>query len=445
MFSCSTPRIEKRTLASQVNCHDKLTVFPRNMADLDRTDQTMGLEPSQRDLNKVSGANKIINEIAWKKRSAIIANDQAQVELYDKKILEKSNSIIPEIAKILELKGVSSRTITKSNDKGQEFLEVVIDPSRNSSNEIVTALKRVKKTGGKSFNQLIISPYSTTGKLYAGSYSGGTNNIKLDIRNFEELFIKTGNELSQTIRHELRHMYHDARRARGEKSIYDISFFKSDQKSLPDLDGGYLNYMSSEELYTFASDLTASARELKKGNVKNVKAALKNIKNEADRFINRTKTAEVMTRSNIDELDKYLDKIEDVALDTDLVSLMSKENIQFFKYTVEITDEFGRKTRIPIIGPEEKKLLQELRKNNPLHVLKKDLSSYIQILKNDQEKLLSVAKSNAKKAEEIKKKSWRIRVFSMWDKITRKTNKDKIDLLVKDIIDLNKSIQKEIP
>lgn len=147
-------------------------------------------------------------------------------------------------------RGAAVRRETARLGDGSAVVRLVIEPDPK------TRLGRVAERLVGHGVALIYSPDELQRSGANGAYQSSTRSVFLDRESVLE------DRLSPTGLHELRHMAFHRARERGTESLFHLSFHAFSRGQLSRYSQVYQQYMSAEELSTFARNLRQHAREL---------------------------------------------------------------------------------------------------------------------------------------------------------------------------------------
>jgi hypothetical protein len=159
----------------------------------------------------------------------------------------QNNEIIQDLATLLEKKGVRTEIYSSNGFSNLRFLST----EKHAPRELKLYLKALKKFDG---NELTYSIFDNIDGGTLGFFVEESKRVEIGQDAMTSIL---WNGVSQTPRHELRHLLNLKRSRDGENNLFDGSFHAAKGKTLYDDRplGHYKKYMSVDELYTFADDL----------------------------------------------------------------------------------------------------------------------------------------------------------------------------------------------
>jgi hypothetical protein len=151
-------------------------------------------------------------------------------------------------------------------------------------------------------------------------------------------------------KHESRHSMFANKRVTGDDSIFHVQFHASQKGHLLNSDKVYDSYMSSEELYTFSTDLQSLGQALNRNDFTNAKATqslLAQITESNEMFRIVSKSTKSVTQDMLTALDELTSQ---QSLGTNLGVIKRNDG----SLNLTFADKLGRQTQIVLVNSQEK-------------------------------------------------------------------------------------------
>lgn len=239
----------------------------------------------------------------------------------------------------------------KDQELGKEILTLKLDFSAApNSDAAFKYYRRVQKKFGIS--EVTLSLKDTAERSFLGAFYPGIARLEIGPEGARGLIQEY---INSTGKHESRHAMFAAKRKTGDDSIFHTQFQASGDGHLLNEVRYYDTYMSSEELYTFSTDLQSLAQTFKGDSitdeVKRV-SLLNQIYNKNEGLITISETQKEVALSMVKSLKKILAQPKEVPP----VRFQIHENGNF---ELNFSDELGRTTTTTFVSENEKKLLKK--------------------------------------------------------------------------------------
>jgi hypothetical protein len=151
-------------------------------------------------------------------------------------------------------------------------------------------------------------------------------------------------------KHESRHSMFANKRITGDDSIFHVQFHASQNGNLLNTEKVYDSFMSSEELYTFSTDLQSLGQALNRNdftNINGTKQLLEQIteSNQMFRIVSQS------TKSVTQEMLGALDEISKQEMIGNHMGIIKRNDGSL---NLSFTDKLGRQTQVVLVNPQEK-------------------------------------------------------------------------------------------
>lgn len=200
-------------------------------------------------------------------------------------------------------------------------------------------------------------------------------------------------------KHESRHSMFANKRITGDDSIFHVQFHASQNGNLLNKEKVYDSYMSSEELYTFSTDLQSLGQALNRNdftNVNSTRQLLEQITESNQMF----KIVSQSTKSVTQDMLAALDELKNQEAIATKIGIIERNDGSL---NLSFADKLGRQTQIVLVNAQEKsdglKLLQA--KKNLNQRLEQEVIQLIQKSGGDVPSLIQRLSSDQATAEDI--------------------------------------------
>ena len=310
-----------------VQDRDVLKLFKNVNPAFDKHRQLKRLETDLAELKK-----KNAPEVAIKNHERKIAQLQQDIKTYNNKFIEG-------ISDLYHKAGIKHHTV---KENGVRLL--ILDLDGPSSNPGVRFFKTIKERYG--IKQITISlDHNANNSTYAFF---STDSQRVELGFFQATELAKGKIITVS-RHETRHAIFDAFRRTGRDSLFH-TLFRGSEEPL-NQHKFYSEYMSSEELYTYSTDLQSLARALKNSPAHEIPSTLQQILSEVE-GLKKIATTQV-------DLLKGFDKALKKTLKTDGKHFEVTDD--YGPPSIYVIDDKGRSVQIRLVDPEHVKNFQHFK------------------------------------------------------------------------------------
>lgn len=261
-----------------------------------------------------------------------------------------NDSYLTKMQAIYLREGIPSQLIKRPDGSLVLKLDFKAPPTKRTAYEFY---RRVQKKFG--LNEVTLSLKDNAESGFAGFFNPGSKQIDMGPNQGLSMLEDYFNSVSK---HESRHSMFSHKRATGDDSLFHTLFYASPKGDLLNADKMYDTFMSTEELYTYSTDMQTLASILTKDYLTDLSKRnqlLNQIAGHHDMFTkivscNKNVTADMV--ASLDELVKKNNRFESMVVNTRDDGFLS----------LNFIDKLQRRTEIILVSSEEKALGEKLLK-----------------------------------------------------------------------------------
>lgn len=275
-----------------------------------------------------------------------MAEIETKFQELSKEITEINNKYINDMHAIYAKEGIPSQIVAQSDGALVLKLDFSAPPTKRTAYEFY---RRVQSRFG--LNQVTLSLKENAELGFAGFFSPQAKRIEMGPQQGFSMLEDYFNTVSK---HESRHSMFAHKREIGDDSIFHTQFYASSNGNLLNSDKMYDTYMSSEELYTYSTDMQSLAQAFTRDIITDIpekRALLQQIFSQNENFKSIANSSKNITSEmikSLDEIDKSINPYEKISI--------QKNNDG--KLNLNFKDKLNRQTTITMVSQEEKQLAQ---------------------------------------------------------------------------------------
>lgn len=277
-----------------------------------------------------------------------MAEIEVQYAAITREITDINNKYITELHTIYSGEGIPALIVTRDDGVKILKLDFSAPPTKKTAYEFY---RRVQSRFGLKEVTLSLKQNAEAG--FGGFFSPAEQRIDMGPGQGLSMLEDYFNSVSK---HESRHSMFFHKRAVGDDSIFHTQFFASSKGDLLNADKVYDTYMSSEEVYTFSTDLQSLAQAFSRDVITDAAAKqqlVNQISSHNETFLAVTKSTKGVTQEMVNSLDELKKSINP----SEAFQVFKSETDQL---SIEFGDKLNRRTSIIMVSEAEKKLAQKM-------------------------------------------------------------------------------------